>query len=290
MELRHLRHFIAVAETGSFTKAAQRANVSQPALSASVAKLESEYQVKLLDRRRTRVVPTPAGRLLLDRGNAILQASYAVRAQLRARHMGNPVRVGVLRTFASQPVSRLIAIFGRMYPEVQTTLSDGTMDELMTSLADDQIDVAIGRLDNPDPRFDSNILFKEPFIMAVPNDHRFAHESSVRLTDLEGESFIARTGCEVYAQATKLLKDLGVNVTFAYKTDHDQRALSLVAAGIGVAIIPEQFEAKGVTKVPISDHDFTRTIGIYYDSGNMHAAVENFLMLASTHNWRSRQA
>ena len=83
MELNRIRHFIAVAETGSFTKGAQRAAVSQPAISASIAKLEAELDVKLLDRRRSSVVPTAAGARLHEAGKKILQNCNAVKAELK---------------------------------------------------------------------------------------------------------------------------------------------------------------------------------------------------------------
>lgn len=288
MELRQIRHFIAVAETGSFTKAAQRTSVSQPALSASVAKLEAEYQVKLLDRRRSRVVPTAAGRRLLERSSAILLACNSVRAQLRSASGSRPMRIGVLRTFATPPVCRLIKIFSRMRPDAAFELCDGTKDTLLTKLADHRLDTVIGRIDGPDSRFASSTLFKEKFILAVPTNHRFAHENAVKLGDIDGEPFVARTGCEIYEQTTKLLADLGINLRFAYKTDQDYRALSLVSAGIGIAIIPELFDAAGVSKVDIADFDFSRNMGLYWNSDAENEYLEKFLLVASAHDWRSR--
>jgi len=83
MELYQIKHFIAVAETGGFTKGAQRVAISQPAISASIAKLEAELDVQLLDRRRSPVVPTAAGTRLLEAGKNILQTCNAVKAELK---------------------------------------------------------------------------------------------------------------------------------------------------------------------------------------------------------------
>jgi DNA-binding transcriptional LysR family regulator len=288
MELRQLRHFIAVAETGSFTKAAQRTAVSQPALSASVAKLEAEYQVKLLDRRRSRVVPTAAGRRLHERAAAILLACNSVRAQLRSASGSPAIRIGVLRTFATPPVCRPIQIFSRMRPDATFELCDGTKDDLLTKLADHKLDAVIGRIDGPDSRFASSTLFKEKFVLAVATNHRFARENAVKLRDIDGEPFVARTGCEIYDETTKLLADLEINLRIAYKTDQDYWALSLVAAGVGIAIIPEFFNASGIFKVDISDFDFSRSMGMYWNSDAESEYLEKFLVVASAHDWRSR--
>ncbi|HEX7958763.1 MAG TPA: LysR family transcriptional regulator [Terriglobales bacterium] len=287
MELRQIRHFIAVAETGSFTKAAQRTSVSQPALSASVAKLEAEYQVKLLDRRRSRVVPTAAGQRLLERAAAILLACNSVRAQVRSTGGSRAMRIGVLRTFATQPVCRLIKIFSRMRPDATFELCDGTKDSLLAKLNDHQLDAVIGRIDAPDPRFSSSILFKEKFILAVASNHRFARENAVKLGDIDGEPFVARTGCEIYEKTTKMLADMEINLRYAYKTDQDYRALSLVSAGVGIAIIPELFDAAGIFKVDISDFDFSRNMGVYWNSDSESEHLEKFLLVASSHDWRS---
>ena len=94
MELTQIRHFIAVAETGSFTKGAQRATVSQPAISASIAKLEAHLDIKLLDRRRSPVVPTAAGARLLEAGREILQNCKAVKAELKTIATPKLLRIG----------------------------------------------------------------------------------------------------------------------------------------------------------------------------------------------------
>ncbi len=83
MEIYQIRHFVAVVEAGGFTKGAQRVAISQPAISASIAKLEAELDVKLLERRHSQVVPTPAGRRLLEMGKAILQTCNAAKAEIK---------------------------------------------------------------------------------------------------------------------------------------------------------------------------------------------------------------
>lgn len=284
MELRQIRHFLAVAETGSFTKAKQRTGVSQPALTASVAKLEAEYQVKLLDRRRSRVVPTEAGQRLIERAHVILRACNSVRAQVKSVD-GEVLRIGVLRTFAARPVCRLAKVFSRLRPDVTIELSDGTGADLRAQLADNRLDAFIARIDEPEPALTSKLLLKERFVLAVANDHRFARENAIRLGDLDGESFIARTGCEIYQQTTRLLAELNIHMRYAYKTDQDYRALSLVSAGIGVAIVPALFDAPDVVKLAFCDYDFSRDIGVFWQTQKKNDTLEELLVCASAHDW-----
>jgi DNA-binding transcriptional LysR family regulator len=107
MELHQIKHFIAVVETGGFTKGAQRAAVSQPAISASIAKLEAELDVKLLDRRSSPVVPTAAGARLLEAGKNILHTCNAVKAELKTSAKRKLLRIGILQSLFSGRVSRL---------------------------------------------------------------------------------------------------------------------------------------------------------------------------------------
>jgi len=116
MELYQIKHFIAVAETGGFTKGAQRVAISQPAISASIAKLEAELDVKLLDRRRSPVVPTAAGTRLLEAGKNILQTCKAVKAELKTVTNPNRFRIGVLQSLSSGCVSKLLTSFRRANP------------------------------------------------------------------------------------------------------------------------------------------------------------------------------
>ncbi|HEY8008454.1 MAG TPA: LysR family transcriptional regulator [Methylocella sp.] len=116
MELSQIRHFIAVAEAGGFTKGAQRAAVSQPAISASIARLEAELDVKLLYRRRTPILPTVAGARLLEAGKGILQRCNAVKGELKTIAMQKFLSIGVLQSLSSRQISRLLGYFRRANP------------------------------------------------------------------------------------------------------------------------------------------------------------------------------
>src|SRR5580700_10099707 len=157
MELYQIKHFIAVAETGGFTKGAQRVAISQPAISASIAKLEAELDVKLLDRRSSPVVPTAAGARLLEAGKNILQTCNAVKAELKTIAKRKLLRIGILQSLFSGRVSRLLSAFRETNPHVPVEVGDGGWDQLFGCLASGLIhsdDSQIGR-SSPSSHYES---------------------------------------------------------------------------------------------------------------------------------------
>ena len=126
MEIYQIIHFIAIVETGSFTKGADRAAVSQSAISASIAKLEAEFDVQLLDRRRSPVVPTDAGARLLVAGKAILQICKTVKGELETIARPKVLRIGIPQSFSSRHISKLLGSFRRFNSHVAIEVSDGS--------------------------------------------------------------------------------------------------------------------------------------------------------------------
>ena len=128
MELYQIRHFIAVVEAGGFTKAAERIAVSQPAISASIAKLEAELETRLLDRQHTVVVPTPEGMRLLEAGKEILQKCNTVKAEFEAIANRRPLRIAVMSPLSSEPVSNLLNSFRQANPNMPIEVAVIAMD------------------------------------------------------------------------------------------------------------------------------------------------------------------
>jgi len=283
MELYQIRHFIAVAETGGFTKGAQRIAISQPAISASIAKLEAELDVKLLDRRRSPVVPTAAGARLLEAGKNILQTCNAVKAELKTITTPNRLRIGVLQSLSNGYVSKLLSSFRRANVAIEVV--DGSCEQLVEFLAEQELDTVLTIVGGNDLKFASRVLFEEPYLLAVPKDHRYARRQSVKLADLDGEPFIVRTRCDFYQDVTDLLVARGIKTRVVYQTDQDDRALALVAAGIGLALVPAHFEISAVTQVPVSDLGVSRAIGLLWSREREHADLKEFIEFAGAHCW-----
>lgn len=283
MEIYQIVHFIAIVETGSFTKGADRAAVSQSAISASIAKLEAEFAVQLLD-RRSPVVPTDAGARLFEAGKAILRICNALKGELETIARPMLLRIGILQSLSSRQVSNLLGGFRRVNSHVAIEVCDGSSEQLVELLANRQLDAVLTILDDGAAKFASRVLFKEPYVLAVPEDHRFAQRESVTLADLHDEPFIVRTGRDRFQDASNALVSRGIKIRVVYKTAQIDRTLALVAAGVGLSLIPARLGTPGVKMVRVADMDFFRTYGLLWSREREHDCTE-FIKFAESHCW-----
>lgn len=283
MELHQIRHFIAVAEAGGFTKGAQRVAVSQPAISASIAKLEAELDVKLLERRHSQVVPTAAGMRLLEVGKAILQSCNAVRAEVRAIANHKCLRIGILQLLFSGHVTGLLRAFREANSDVTLEVVDGTCDQLFWFLEEQEIDAALTILNGTESKFTSRALFTMPYVLAIRKDHRFAQRPAVTLGELANEPFILPDHSPCLQDLTDTLARKGIKVHAVYHTDRDDRALALVAAGLGIALVAGRFEFPAVKQIQVSDLCVSRTVGLVWPYQRNDICLKEFIALAVSH-------
>jgi DNA-binding transcriptional LysR family regulator len=285
MEFYQIRHFAAVVETGSFTKAAIRAAVSQPALSVSIAKLEEELGVRLFHRSPKSVTLTPAGRRLHTTAQEVLRACNKVKAELRASVADRSLRIGVLRTLPSVQVARLIESLQGELPDTRLELVDGTQEELHAQLTGRKLLACISLKGESEPGQRSVELLREDYGLVASINHRFAFYESIQLSDLNGERFIVRTHCEAFDSTRKLLLERGIHSQVVYRTDQDDRALALVGAGLGVALMPAIYDAPNVKKVPIRDFDAKRVVSLHWNEDVADDRLGRLVTFATTHNW-----
>ena len=291
MEIYQIKHFIAVVEAGGFTKGAQRIAISQPAISISIAKLEDELEVKLLDRRHSRVVPTAAGMLLLDAGKGILQACSAVKAQIKATACRKPLRIGVLQPLSSTRISNLLSSFERARPLISFEVVDldcaqvCDCEQLFGEHGDRELDVLLTIISANESKFAMRTLFKMPYLLAVREDHRFGRRQTVSLSELDNEPFILPNRCAYLQDVTKALVSRGVKIRVVYRTDRDDRALALVAAGIGLALVPGRFEFPAVRQVPISDLGISRAVGLLWPPTKENDDLKEFVKFGESFCW-----
>ena len=284
MEIYQIIHFIAIVETGSFTKGADRSAVSQSAISASIAKLEAEFDVQLLDRRRSPVVPTDAGERLFEAGKAILQICNKVKGELETIARPKLLRIGVPQSFSNRHLSNMLGSFSRVTSHVAIEVSDVSSELLIELLAERQLDAVLTILDDGAAKFPSRVLFKEPYVLAVPLGHRFAQRESVTLADLHDEPFIVRTGRDRFQDASNALISRGIKIRVVYRTAQIDRTLALVAAGVGLSFIPARLRAPAVKLVQVADMDFSRTYGLLW-LREREDDLKELITFAESHSW-----
>ncbi len=253
MELRHLRYFTAVAEARSFRRAAERLHVAQPPLSRQVRDLEEEIGAALLDRDRGGVRLTDAGRAFLPRAKRVLEE--ADRAVAAARAAAQPsegeLNVGSVGALAVTLMPDAIAAFHGRFPRVEVNLREMLRDRLVDALAAGELDVILTTGHAPLRRgMMRDVVLSSPVLVVMPSDHPLA-AGSVTPARLDGAMLVgmgAATAQGYIEWVRSVCEQLGVSARFGRLADSQSGLLALVAAGAGLAIVPE-VAARGLPRL-----------------------------------------
>jgi DNA-binding transcriptional LysR family regulator len=261
MELRHLRYFVAVAEELHFTRAALRLHMAQPPLSQQIRALEAELGVQLLLRTRRSVALTDAGRALLARARELLAVTQALPQELQrvARGEVGLLRIGFSSTLPLTKVLRdVVAEHRRTHPDVALHLREMHSQLQFEQLRRGELDVGLVRYNEAAPEGIRLLLLRrDPLRLVVPSSHRFARRRSVTIADCRDEPFIGFPG-DAGTGTGPLLKRLCAQAGFEPRIAQEAREattqIGLVAAGLGIAVLPAPLEAvriEGVHYVPL---------------------------------------
>jgi DNA-binding transcriptional LysR family regulator len=287
-ELYQLRYFLAVVETGSFTKASRRVRVSQPTLSAGIQKLEGALAVKLFDRSSRRVFLTSAGTRFVERARSILSEVQAAQVELADVQAKEVLRVGVLTTIAASLVQRLVRDFLRAHPGAVLELFEGGERELRSRLAGEQLDLALA-IARPEQRSASELLYEEGYSLAIAAHHPLARKPVIQVGELADEPTIVRTRCELLSETSRFFTHHNVRPRLVYRTEQDERALAMVGAGLGITVMPDHYQGPGVARVPLAGFVERRRIALVPAAARRKRrpkpSVERFKEFASSHAW-----
>jgi LysR family hydrogen peroxide-inducible transcriptional activator len=290
MELHQLRYFCAIAETNSFSRAAELTHVSQPSLSQQIRKLEDELGARLFDRLGRTVRLTELGRAFLPRARSVLRELEAARGDVveRKASVGGPIAVGVIPTIAPYFLPPRLAEFSRKYPQARVTVVEEITPLLLENLRAGSVDVAVIALPLPvrSHDFKSAPLMTEKFFAVLPELHALARRPAISLAELRHEPFLLlRDGHCFRETAVQACKRARVNPQVIFESGQFSSILSMVDAGLGVSIVPEMAIVKqaGCRFVPVSDERAARTIGAVTLKGRSLTRVQDaFLVHLST--------
>lgn len=243
MELRHLRYFIAVAETGSLTVAAERRlHTSQPSLSRQIRDLEDQVGVELLHRSARGVELTEAGKAFMDHARlALTQVDAAVEA---ARRAAQPAKqrfaLGFLTGQEMTWLPEAMHILRDELPNVDVTVSSDYSPDLAEALARGKLDLAFLRAE-PGFDLDYKTVRQEPLVVLMPSDHPLTSRDAIRPQELVGEPFVgmANKARVLRAVIDGYLEREGVKITSTQGVDNPAMVMSLVASTRGLALIPD---------------------------------------------------
>ncbi len=242
MKLRHLRYFVAVAEEGSMTVAAQkRLHTAQPSLSRQIHDLELELGVQLLVRGPRGVELTASGRVFLDHARvALLQVEAAGEAARRAAQSARTsFAIGFLTGYEMDWLPAVMGILRAELPSTEVVIHSQDSPDLAAGLIRGKIDLAFLRPEQQAPGLKFRPLRKDPLIVLMPRDHALTARSSIRLQDIAGQTFIGVSPIRaptLWAVINDYVKPVGV------KPDHQAEnlamAISLVASTGGISLLP----------------------------------------------------
>lgn len=289
IELRHLRYFLVVAEELHFSRAAERLDIAQPPLSQMIRRLEHELGVPLFHRTKRRVSLTDAGVVFLEEAKRTLaQAEHAIRSVRRAgRGELGRLLVGFIGSATYSVLPSIVRRFREQYPEVDLHLQELSTVQQVRALRDGQLQVGFLRPFDQDPALKSKVVLREPLVVALPEHHRLSQQAKVSMRTLADEPFILSPRVlapELYDQIISLCQHARFSPRVVQEAMQLPTIVSLVAAGIGVAVIPASLRNLGRTGVnyrAVRESTPKAELVVAWRTEKLSALLQSFLRVVS---------
>jgi DNA-binding transcriptional LysR family regulator len=260
MELRQLRYFVAVAEERNFTRAAERLNMTQPPLSRQIHQIEDSVGLALFERGARPLKLTEAGRVFYAQAKRLLEESdELLPLTRRLAQLAERIVIGFVPSTLYGPLPDVIRAFREAAPLIQISLTEMFTIEQLSALKGGRIDVGFGRLRFDESQLAREVLVEETLIAALPAGHALAESGTLTLDALAKETLIIypSTPRPSYAdQQLSAFRDHAVEPAAVHEVRELQTALGLVAAQVGVCLVPESvrgLRARGVTYRSLDD-------------------------------------
>ena len=295
MELRHLRYFVAVGEALSFGRAAERLHISQPPLSRQIRALEEELGAVLFSRTRRSVRLSAAGAALLPEARRLLRDADALRAGARQIASGQvgTLALGFISVAAYNLLPELAPEFRRRHPGIRLALQEATSDVQLAALRQGELDVGLVLPPVDAPGLDYAPLLHDTLVAALPAGR--GGKGPIALASLRDEPFILfprKVGTSLYDQIVGACQRAGFSPRVEQEAIQMQTIVSLVAAGMGVALVPASLvnlRRTGVVYRPLTDRSPRIELGIAWRSADDAPPVQAFVGLARAHARGARE-
>jgi DNA-binding transcriptional LysR family regulator len=244
VELRHLRYFLAVADERSFSRAAERLRIAQPPLSQQIRRLEKDLGFPVFERTPKGVRLTPGGEALLDGARAVLAAADDARrsAEAASRGMEGRVSLAFMNSAAYRILPTLLKVFRQAHPGIAVDAREMTIADQMDALIDGRVDAGILRPPIDDARLAAIELAEEPFVVALPTDHRLSTKPRIELPDLQDEALVGYPRGHAAGFRERIdaaLRAAGISPRVVQEGTHVHTLCAMVAGGVGAAVVPE---------------------------------------------------
>ena len=290
MELRHLRYFVAVAEEEHVTRAAARLGIQQPPLSQQLRQLEQEIGVDLFDRRPRKISLNSAGKVFLSDARRLLVAVDEAVERVRSFDLGKEgtLLVGLTSSSSMHPLTiSLIEEFRAAHPLISLRIEEGANHDLLTLIEEERLDFAFVRSDvTRYPALTRHTLAREAMVVAIPAKHALASEPDrpLRLSDLANEDFVLyrqTNGAGIHDLLMGACEAAGFQPRATSTTERVMSAINMVAAGFGVALVPQAIRAFNIPTVIYRELDegdgFTVPLNVAFHRHTHSEAKRRFL-------------
>ncbi|MCW1382433.1 LysR family transcriptional regulator [Novosphingobium sp. KCTC 2891] len=261
-----LRYFLAVVDTGSFSRAGDLTRVSQPTVSAGIARLEREVGAPLFVRSNRRVELTEAGARLVEPARRIEAAFLEAQAALGESDAVTTIRIGIAATLASALVEAIVTAC-RALPGLRIELVERRAGELAALLDRGRVDCTLGPVEHAGARR-MVPLFTEPYLLAMAQGHRLAGEATIAAEALVDEPMLVRRQCEALPLVSQFFTARGVRPFMAARSMSEERVAAYVRSGLGITVLPESLGAPGIALRPLAGFGLARTVGLVVEPGD----------------------
>ena len=265
MNLAFLRYFLAVADASSFTVAAERCHVTQPTLSAGIARLEEELGTRLFDRGR-RTGLTVAGQRLLPHARAMIEAWQTARAEQRVTRRSRLVRIAIASTVPIMSALTWLSAAQRR-DGFEFEISEGSADAVAARWRRGRCDVALFPIRETLAAPNAISLWREPYVLAAATSHRIATRDRWSIAELGDTPFILRAACEAHDDAQRQFVRHGVRPRAVLRSADEERCAGAVLVGLGVCLMPQSLLRAGMASVEIRELGLERRVILAWHDG-----------------------
>jgi DNA-binding transcriptional LysR family regulator len=287
MDLRQLRYFIAVAEELSFTRAAQRLNISQPPLSLQIQALERSLAARLLNRTSRQVELTEAGVALLAHAKAILDLAGRARDEVKAIDAGRMggIEIGATGSILRGGLAEFLIAYRARYPQVATRVHEQAPALQIKALLDRSTDVSLNRSPTSDVHLQCEIAWQEDVVVAVPSYHPWAKRASITVEELRDEDqIVLRPDSSEFAMhMQQICVDAGFLPRVSQQVVDAQSIPSLIVAGFGIALVPASIARQTSNEVrflKIAPRPPSADVYLVYRRDENSAATRSFIEMS----------
>jgi DNA-binding transcriptional LysR family regulator len=290
MEMHQVRYFLAVARTLNFTRAAEECHVAQPSLTRAIRQLEGELGGDLFRRERPQAQLTELGQRMLPLLKQCYDSAISARSLASAIKKGEvgSLRLAVSHTIDPSLVTPHVVELSKLFQGLELKLLRGNGSEVLDYLKQGEVELGLAaQLGEEWERLDSWPLFTEDFQLFAGSTHVYAQRASIALDDLKEERLMVRTFCETTPGLIELLRARGFDVTRFHEVSADGDLLSLLEAGVGVALVPRSTQSPpSLVRIAMEDVELKRTIYLYGVAGRQRTAVASAMMkMLRAYDW-----